>query len=77
LNEGKILREIMKNSPAVVSKESLFQSLWGTSEYVDENILQVNMTRLRKDLRKLGLTDCIETVRGEGYRMRLGESHEE
>ena len=75
-NEGKILRELLVKSPEVVSKESLFQNLWGTSEYIDENILQVNMTRLRKDLEKLGLADCIETVRGKGYRMRLGETRE-
>jgi len=75
-NEGKVLREIIRKAPIVVSKESLFHCLWGTSEYVDDNILQVNMTRLRKDLAKLGLADCIETVRGEGYRMRSGEAHE-
>jgi DNA-binding response OmpR family regulator len=50
--------------------------LWGTSEYIDENILQVNMTRLRKDLAKLGLAGCIETVRGKGYRLKQGEADE-
>lgn len=75
-NEGKILREIISRSPEVVSKDALLQSLWGTSEYVDENILQVNITRLRKDLAKLGLADCIETVRGKGYRMRQVENDE-
>ena len=75
-NEGKILREIILKSPEVVSKETLFQSIWGTSEFIDENILQVNMTRLRKDLDKLGLADWIETVRGKGYRKRSGETDE-
>jgi DNA-binding response OmpR family regulator len=75
-NEGKILREIVSQSPEVVSKETLLQSLWGTSEFVDENILQVNMTRLRKDLAKLGLADQVETVRGQGYRLRQGENDE-
>lgn len=75
-NEGKILREIVSRSPEVVSKGTLFQCLWGTSVFVDENILQVNMTRLRKDLAKLGLGDCIETVRGKGYRIRQGQNDE-
>lgn len=75
-NEGKILREIISRSPEVVTKESLFQCLWGTSVYIDENILQVNMTRLRKDLAKLGLEGCIETVRGKGYRIQQGEANE-
>jgi DNA-binding response OmpR family regulator len=76
-NEGKILREIVSQSPEVVSKDALLQSLWGTSEYVDENILQVNMTRLRKDLAKLGLADHVETVRGQGYRLHIGENDED
>ncbi|MBG0771208.1 MAG: response regulator transcription factor, partial [Anaerolineaceae bacterium] len=69
-NEGKILREIISRSPEVVTKEALFQRVWGTSEFIDENILQVNITRLRKNLNKLGLADVIQTIRGEGYRLR-------
>ena len=75
-NEGRILRELLIKSPEIVSKESLLLSLWGTSEYVDENILQVNMTRLRKDLGRIGLAGCVETIRGKGYRIRPGNSHE-
>lgn len=75
-NEGKILQALLVKSPEVVTKEELFQTLWGTSEYVDENILQVNMARLRKDLGKLGLADCIETIRGKGYRIKLDGAHE-
>lgn len=66
-NEGMILKTLIKAYPSVVKKEELFQILWGTSEYVDENILQVNMTRLRKTLDKVGLSNRIKTVRGIGY----------
>ena len=66
----------MMESPRAVTKEMLFQTLWGTGEYVDENILQVNMTRLRRNLEKAGLEDCIETVRGIGYRIREVEQDE-
>lgn len=41
--------------------------VWGTQVYVDENILQVNMTRLRKTLNTLGLKNMVQTVRGRGY----------
>jgi DNA-binding response OmpR family regulator len=74
--EGKILRELLVKFPEVVTKETLFQLLWGTSEYVDENILQVNVARLRKDLGRLGLADCVETIRGKGYRLRPDGVHE-
>lgn len=53
----------------IVEKEVLFEALWGTTEYIDENVLQVTMTRLRKSLDKLGLRERIETVRGIGYRL--------
>jgi DNA-binding response OmpR family regulator len=72
-NEGKILEALLKHSPEVVSKEELFQTLWGTLEYIDENALQVNLARLRKTLRQVNLDWRIETVRGIGYRLKEGE----
>ena len=46
-------------------------ALWGTDKFIDENALQVNFTRLRKTMRNYGLDDRIETVRGEGYRLKV------
>ena len=57
----------MAHTDETVAKEALCAALWGTSEYIDENALQVNMTRLKKTLSGLGLDGCIETVRGKGY----------
>lgn len=67
--EGKILSLLLKKNKAIVSKAELFAKVWGGTEFVDENILQVNMTRLRKRLEELGLFDLIVTVRGKGYRL--------
>lgn len=69
-NEGKILLALVKNRPKIVSKRALSEQLWGTDQYIDENALQVNLTRLRKTLRQLHLEDQIETIRGQGYRLR-------
>lgn len=67
--EGKILKALIAGCPGLVSRGEIFFSVWGTEEYVDENILQVNMTRLRRDLAEIGLGDRIKTVRGQGYRL--------
>lgn len=67
--EGKILECLLLQKGEVVTKEVLFEALWGTTEYVDENALQVNMTRLRRTLKKVGLSERVETVRGLGYRL--------
>lgn len=65
--EGKIMKLLMKRYPDVVSKGELFSEIWGTEEFVDENILQVNMSRLRKSLSEIGLHDVLRNVRGKGY----------
>lgn len=69
-NEGKILLALAQNRPRIVSKSELSELLWGTDQFIDENALQVNLTRLRKALRRFNLEDQIETVRGQGYRLR-------
>lgn len=70
-NEGRILRNLMINYPKIVKKEDLFIELWGTKDFVDENILQVNMTRLRKSLSKINLDNVITTIRGIGYKLEV------
>lgn len=69
-NEGRILVALLEKQPQVVTKAELSEALWGTAEYIDENALQVNITRLRKTLRELNLDDWLETVRGKGYRLQ-------
>jgi DNA-binding response OmpR family regulator len=43
--------------------------LWQSDSFVDENTLTVNVTRLRRKLAEVGLTDFIRTRKGEGYRI--------
>lgn len=68
-NETTIMKLLINSAPAIVTKEELFIELWGSMEFVDENILQVNMTRLRKTLEKIGMSQSIKTVRGVGYQL--------
>lgn len=65
--EGKLIKALMERYPSVVDKGKLFAEVWGTQEFVDENILQVNMSRLRKNLSGIGLEGVIRNVRGQGY----------
>nr|WP_041445156.1 response regulator transcription factor [Syntrophobotulus glycolicus] len=72
--EGKFLRVLLEQYPDVVSKQRLLVELWGGEAYVDENILQVNVTRLRKSLAAIGLREMIQTERGQGYRLEVRKS---
>ncbi len=71
--EGKILRLLMERYPSVVGKQEITAAIWGGGEYVDENILQVNMTRLRKNLDEIGLKSIVKTERGKGYCLEVKE----
>ena len=73
-NEGIIIKALVKSFPSVVKKEEFFHLLWGSSDYVDENILQVNMTRLRKTLDVVALSSRIKTIRGIGYQL-IGDDY--
>ena len=66
-----ILDLLMGNAPKVVSRDQLLEHLWDDQAFVDENTLNVNMTRVRKKLADYGVTSSIETMRGAGYRFIL------
>ena len=66
-NEFIIIRTLLEKTGKVVSREEIMERLWGNEEFVDDNTLTVNMTRLRKKLEQQGYADLIETKRGMGY----------
>lgn len=68
-NEKDIIEILMDRYPRVAGREDLLEKLWDEQSYVDENTLNVNMTRVRKKLQELGIHDAVETVRGVGYRL--------
>ncbi|MDD3362612.1 MAG: response regulator transcription factor [Hespellia sp.] len=70
-NQGKLLEVFLLGGQKVVTKEDLCDALWGTSEFIDENALQVNLTRLKKTMTNLQMHQKIVPVRGAGYRLMM------
>ena len=66
-NEYLILKTLMEQQGKVVSRETIMERLWGADEFVDDNTLTVNVTRIRKKLDAAGAEDFIKTKRGMGY----------
>ncbi|MFV0527247.1 MAG: response regulator transcription factor [Lachnospiraceae bacterium] len=66
-NENRILQTLLENKGTIVSREYLMERLWESDNYIDENTLTVNMTRLRRKLEEHGITDLITTKKGSGY----------
>lgn len=68
-NQGKLLEVFMTGGDEILTAQQLSAALWGTTEFVDENALQVNLTRLKKTMAALQMQQKIITVRGQGYRL--------
>ncbi|MDH8677348.1 response regulator transcription factor [Fusibacter bizertensis] len=66
-NDFRILQMLMENAGKVVSRNDLMTRLWESDEFVDDNTLTVNVTRLRKKLEEIELYDWIGTKKGMGY----------
>jgi len=69
-NEYKLLKIFFSNYEKVVKREELLETLWDEDEFVDDNTLTVNITRLKKRLKLKGIQLTIETKRGIGYVLR-------
>lgn len=66
-NEFKILILLTKNAGAVISRNQLLEQLWDDTNFVDDNTLTVNISRLKKKLQQVELEDVILNKRGVGY----------
>ena len=67
--ENKILTILFTHQDQVVSKEELLEKLWEDENFIDQNTLSVNITRLRRKIIPLGF-DRVHTVRGVGYLLK-------
>lgn len=66
-NEMIILRPLLEGRGKIVSRETLMTELWNNQEYINDNALTVNVSRLRNKLEKMAGTKIIETHKGLGY----------
>lgn len=66
-NEFKILQILMENAGEMVTREQIMQQLWEDDSFIDDNTLTVNVTRIRKKLRSIGVEEFIMTKKGIGY----------
>lgn len=66
-NEFRILQLLLESRGKVVSRDEIIQRLWENEDFIDDNTLTVNVTRLRKKLEDAGINDYIRTKKGLGY----------
>ncbi|MCR4895853.1 MAG: response regulator transcription factor [Lachnospiraceae bacterium] len=66
-NEMLIFRVLLDRQGEIVSRDELMTALWDNDEYLNDNALSVNISRLRAKLAALGMPDAIETRKKQGY----------
>ena len=66
-NEMIIFTYLLSRRGTIVSRDELMTELWNNEEFLNDNALTVNISRLRNRLKEVGYEDVIETRRGQGY----------
>ena len=71
-NARRLLTVLMESGGRLLTRAQLFYAVWDKDEnFVEENTLSVEISRLRRLLGVFEGRDYIETVRGVGYRWAL------
>lgn len=68
-NEFRILYYFFTNPGRIITKDELLEKLWNDKYYLDDNILAVNMNRLRNKAKEIGITEFLTNIRGKGYKL--------
>lgn len=62
-----IFNYLLNHQNVIVTRDELMTDLWNNNEYINDNALTVNISRLRAKLKEVGLGEAIETRKGMGY----------
>lgn len=68
-NEMIIFSFLLSNRGKIVTRDDLMTDLWNNNEFINDNALTVNISRLRSKLQDFGLENKIETRKGQGYKL--------
>lgn len=66
-NEMIIFNYLLTHRNRIVTRDELMTNLWNNAEYINDNALTVNISRLRAKLKEVGYVDAIDTRKGIGY----------
>lgn len=66
-NEMIILTSLISHQNRIVTRDELMTELWNNEEYINDNALTVNISRLRTKLKDFGYDGLISTRKGQGY----------
>ena len=62
-----LLEYLLKSKDTIITKEQIFDRIWGFNSDTSTNVIEVYASGLRKELKKYGYDKYITTLRGVGY----------
>ncbi len=70
LLQGKqfdMLEYLINSKNTIITKEQIFDKIWGFNSETTTNVIEVYASGLRKELKKIGYDKYLKTIRGVGY----------
>lgn len=67
--EFDLLRLLLQNPDRVFTKEQLYQDIWKTGYYGEDNTINVHMSNIRKKIKDFDDASYIKTVWGIGFKL--------
>ena len=65
-----LLEYLINSQNTIITKEQIFDKIWGFDSDTSTNVVEVYASGLRKELKKFGYDKYIKTLRGVGYIMQ-------
>lgn len=69
--EYMLLEYFMNNANQVISREQVYNKIWGFDNNSESNNLEVYLSFIRKKLRIIGAETNIKAIRGLGYKLEV------
>ena len=71
--EFLLLEYLIKNANQVLSKEQIYDSVWGLENETESNNLEAYISFVRKKMKSIGSSAQIKAIRGLGYKLEAKE----
>lgn len=75
--EFQLLEYFMNNPKQIISREQIYDKVWGIDNEAESNNLEAYLSFIRKKLKIIGSTVTIKAVRGLGYKMEVDNEQTE
>ena len=62
-----VLEYLIKSKNTIITKEQIFDKIWGFDSETTTNVIEDEASGLRKELKKIGYDKYLKTIRGVGY----------